>query len=416
MKKTPQKLQIPQNVSNLYNPKPKESPTIVKTKWQQLLEAPKGGLEFNPKESFCLQVFWVVRSITAAKEMIIQGFNPCANATMKNTPTTLAYFFRVAKDQSLAEKFKSQVKTIGQHPHYQSAFKSIELGIARGGVEAKMRLGGVDTAPLDWSQDELISAHQELDFNPVVLECTEIYLDSRSFFEHGASSDWMKAYPEIMKMSRSLKPTTFSLGHPTKYIWETTLESSLKAIQFNNDERSLVSSLRPGVFFMRGNNVKVGDQSVSLFLELDLKVEKSKLESLRSHLDQIQKELGAPHLIVMPKDNETLNGDVGDIEIRVMLVVCIAKGVNCLNAFKERCKDVQGRVILFELERSAPDALEKVAKRREIGNMFLVEAGLNGCVEVLDGHEAERDHLLSGYTLHPLFNKIVEDENFEYKI
>jgi len=104
---------------------------MQKTKYQQLMESKKGGKEYNPTQSLCLQVFWVVRSPRAAREMIQQGFIPCAKATARDTPPTLAYFFRISRDQRLAQKMAAEVKTISQHPHYQPAFKSMSMGIPR---------------------------------------------------------------------------------------------------------------------------------------------------------------------------------------------------------------------------------------------------------------------------------------------
>ncbi|KAG2385830.1 hypothetical protein C9374_002979 [Naegleria lovaniensis] len=110
----------------------------------------------------------------------------------------------------MAEEFKKQVKTIGQHPHYQPAFKSIKMGIAQQHIEMKLKQGGINIEPLTWNFDEPISGHEdELDFHPIVLECTEVYLDNRSFYDHSASQDWMSHYPEIVKPCRSLKPKTF---------------------------------------------------------------------------------------------------------------------------------------------------------------------------------------------------------------
>lgn len=150
---------------------------MQKTKMQQLFEAPKGGLEYNPNQTFALHVFWIVRSPTAAMEMIQKGFNPCGKSTLRDTPTTMVYFFRIARDQRLAEKFKSEVKTIGQHPHYQSSLKSIEMGIPRLGIEGKLKMGGINIAPLSWKPEEPISGHEkELDYDPIVLECTEVSL------------------------------------------------------------------------------------------------------------------------------------------------------------------------------------------------------------------------------------------------
>ena len=50
----------------------------------------------------------------------------------------------------------------------------------------------------------------------VILECTEIYLDNRSFYQHIASQEWMKGQSEITKAGRSFKATTYCIGTPSK--------------------------------------------------------------------------------------------------------------------------------------------------------------------------------------------------------
>ena len=43
---------------------------MQKTKMQELYDAPKGFTEYNPKQSFMLQVYWIIRSPKALNEMI----------------------------------------------------------------------------------------------------------------------------------------------------------------------------------------------------------------------------------------------------------------------------------------------------------------------------------------------------------
>lgn len=76
-----------------------------KTKLQARFEAAKGFLEYNPNQTFCLQVFWIVRSPTAAQEMM-QSFSKCAAACARDTPTTVMYYFRISKDQRLADEYR----------------------------------------------------------------------------------------------------------------------------------------------------------------------------------------------------------------------------------------------------------------------------------------------------------------------
>jgi hypothetical protein len=113
---------------------------MIKTKWQQILDSPKGCFEYNPNQTFCLHVYWIVRSPSAAKEMLEKGFRPCAEATLRDSPTTITYFFRISRDQRLAQEFKTQIKTISQHPHYQPCFKSIKMGLPKSSLEGKLKV------------------------------------------------------------------------------------------------------------------------------------------------------------------------------------------------------------------------------------------------------------------------------------
>jgi hypothetical protein len=372
---------------------------MQKTKWQQMMDAPKGGLEYNPNQSFALHVYWIVRSPTAAREMIERGFKPCVEATKRDTPTTMAYIFRISHDQRLAEKLKSEIKTIGQHPHYQPAFKSIQMGIPRQGIETKLNLGGINIAPLSWNADEPIAGHeQELDFDPIVLECTEIYLDDRSFYEHSSSRDWMKFSPEILKACRSLKPTTYCVGSPTDDIWSTVLEPSLKAIRFDNQTK-VEQDIQPGVFLCKSDKTNV-DQV--MFLDLDLTIKNDKVSSCRSLLSNVQQELQATYMVVIPLISEDNSESVN---VRVMMTAFYESGLvsASFKRLASECESVSGRVTVnTELCQNA--------------NEFLIENGLSGSVSVQDKSNAERENTLAGYPLHPLTHQIVENDQFKYQI
>lgn len=394
--------------------------TETKTKWQQMLDATKGGLEYNPTQSFALQVYWVVRSPTAAKEMIERGFVPCGKATMRDTPTTLVYLFRISRDQTLAAKLKSEVKTIGQHPHYQPALKSLEMNIPKAAVEMKLRQGGIDVSPLSWGPEEPILGHEiDLDFDPVVLECTEVYLDNRSFYQHSASRDWMKEYPEIIKPSRSLKPTTYCLGHPTGEIWSNILEPTLKAICFDSEENKQVISLEPGVFFHPFQSNK--QHEFVFFLEFDLVVQKENIPNCRSHLSSIQKELEAPCMLILPTNVQ--NGKEEDgLEVRLMLSFPYSTGISSptLGLLKAVCDRVEGQVIVFDAKHSDTELSHQedpeATRRRDAVQHFLDEADLKEeKICILDGHAAKKTGNLAGYPLHPYYSRLIPDEKFEYK-
>ena len=114
-------------------------------------------------------------------------------------------------------------------------------------LEMKLKNGGIDLQPLTWGPTEPILGHEnEIDFEPIVLECTEVYLDDRAFFEHACSKDWMKAYAEIMQPAKSLKATTLCVGKPSDKVWQSTLDPFLNAININNQQ----PDLQPGAFYL----------------------------------------------------------------------------------------------------------------------------------------------------------------------
>eukprot|EP00298_Acanthocystis_sp_HF-20_P008678 c17829_g1_i1.p1 GENE.c17829_g1_i1~~c17829_g1_i1.p1 ORF type:complete len:408 (+),score=90.65 c17829_g1_i1:145-1368(+) len=395
----------------------KEEPK--KTTWQILMEAPKGGKEYNPKKSFSLHVNWVVRSPKAAKEMIEKGFKPCAQATLRDSPTTLAYFFRIAKDQTLAKKLKDEVKTIGQHPHYQPIFKSLEMGLPRMAMEMKMRLGGIDPTPLSWSPTELLSGHEEeLDFDPVVLECTEVYLDDRAFYEHGASPEWQKGFQDINKAVRSLKPTTYCIGNPSDDIWERTLDSFLKSIRITNTDSELSKLLNPGVFFSNQEFKNTKDHSYLLLFELDVKVKSEKLSDFRTNLDHIiTTSPEIRYMIVLPFDLENTKDLV---EVRLMFSIISPTLNSTTENFQKLMIDcdqnIEGRVFVFDFSKNeTSNSVESVQKRNEAAKEFLSASSLTK-IEILDGVKSEEENIFSGYGLHPLFGELIQNDQFEYKI
>jgi len=396
-----------------------------KTKWQELMDSPKGFMEYNPNQSFALHVYWVVRSVRAAEEMIERGFFECANATKRDTPTTLAYFFRISRNQKFASALKNEVVTIGQHPHYQASFKSLDMGLPRPAIETKLRLGGIDLAPLSWERDEPLAGHEnELDYDPIVLECTEIYLDKRSFYEHGCSRDWMQAYPEIMKACRSLKPTTFCLGYPSEEIWEQTLEPSLKAIRVN-DVSKQTDTLQPGLFFGKPESQKYGAHI--FFLEMDFLVDNDTLEAWRSSLSLVQAELEVCYMLVLPTTAHKFStpSDVHETsdanEVTVMICFTYSVGMLCdsLVILKNACANIEGELIVFdsdvEVQNSTPKSVV-LSNKIDAAQNFLEQSGLNNNINILDGFEAAESKRLAGYPLHPLFLQLVPNEQVDYKI
>jgi hypothetical protein len=76
-----------------------------------------------------------------------------------------------------------------------------------------------------------------LGFDPVVLDCTEIYLDNRAFSNHAMSKDYLNAYSTLMQPFRSLEVHTVVAGTPTIGIWNRVLEPMLKARRAAGPER-----------------------------------------------------------------------------------------------------------------------------------------------------------------------------------
>ena len=77
----------------------------------------------------------------------------------------------------------------------------------------------------------------QVGFDPVVLDCTEIYLDNRAFFNHSASMDYQDAYWVLMQPYRSLASHVVVAGSPSAGVWDRVLEPSLKARRAEGDER-----------------------------------------------------------------------------------------------------------------------------------------------------------------------------------
>ena len=384
---------------------------MQKTKMQQLFEAPKGFTEYNPNQSFMLQVYWIIRSPKALNEMIEQGFFPCARCTERDTPTTLAYFFRISRDQQLAAQFKETVKKIGDHPHYLSAFKSMNMGIPRPAIEMKLRQGGIDITPLSWGAEEPISGHEkEIDFDPVILECTEIYLDNRSFFQHAASQEWMKGHSQITKLGRSLKATTYCIGTPTEDVYQNPLESTYNVIDFIHDERKLIKEIKPEISFIQFEN----NQTIQclFFMELDLNINNSNVSEYRSNLSSMQNELKAPLMIVFPTNMSEKESEPDHLEVRIMFSIPYSENLKS-DYFKfifTNSTKFEGRIIVFD------DNNNGEQKNIEYATQFIQNSGLDlATFIIIDAQKAKDDKLLAGYPLHPLYHTLTKNDTINYK-
>ena len=199
--------------------------------WSKRMNMEKGFTSFNPSESFVIHCRWVVLNRKTANEMI-SALNRCANATFRDAPPVVCYFFRISNDQELATDIKNKTKTIGQHPHYSKLYKMLDMNMGLDFIIAKCKREEIDPMPFlrNISRDELMELHEsELQFDPVVIDLTEFYLDNRSFVSHASSKDYMDSYSVLMQPHRSIQPFTVVLGTPTLRIYEGVLEPMLKA-------------------------------------------------------------------------------------------------------------------------------------------------------------------------------------------
>jgi hypothetical protein len=394
---------------------------MQKTKFQQLMDSPKGSLEFNPNQSFALHVLWIVRSPTAAAEMLEKGFRECAKASMRDTPTTLTYLFRIADDQSLAQSYRRDVITIGQHPHYQSSFKSLEMGLPRNTVESKLSFGGINLAPLDWPRDDLIQDHPELDFDPIVLECTEVYLDNRSFYEHSCSREWMKSSPEILKASRSLKPVTYCLGNPSQEIWEQTLESYLKAVRTEEPSDSrVINVLSSGLFIRPFDDILAPINEVHCFLEIAIHLTSAQAPAVSNHLTAFQREVQAIYLITLPlphtssKFNECLHSEPIQ-EVRVMVAFALPTidkptgGSRSLLQIQLNSSRAKGRLIFAPTE--GVENQEGIESAECLVNEFLRVSGVDDFTTM----SITQSSSVEGYMIHPRYAQLIPNDTIDYK-
>ena len=81
---------------------------MQETYWQKRLAEPKGWVEYNPNETFVIHVQWVVANRAAADEMLA-ALHRCAEATLRDAPPVVSYFFRISHDQRLAESKFDQI-------------------------------------------------------------------------------------------------------------------------------------------------------------------------------------------------------------------------------------------------------------------------------------------------------------------
>ncbi len=153
------------------------------------------------------------------------------------------------------------------------------------------------------------------------------------------------------------------------------------------------------------------------FFELDLKVQRDKLNVCRSHLFQIQQELHAPCMIIVPFTMHEGN-DLTEYQIRVMLSLPYSNQTRSSSfaLLKQDSVYLEGQLIAFNGIGENSEVIEADEKHRlENAQSFLDSVGLdNSNIIVIDGEQARANYLLAGYCLHPLFSKLVPNNTNHY--
>ena len=197
------------------------------TALERLIAEPKGKVEYSKGEATLLHVLWQTPSLSAATELL-RCLQRCAIATHRDTPCAPLYFFRVSHCD--ADLMPTAPTTVAQHPQLRAAVKRLAVGTPRAAVLADLHRRQIDPSLLDLPADTPLPL--ALQTPPVQVECTELYLDERAFFEHAGSRDYLEGYGGVMQprlMDRP--PLTLAMGSPTAKLCEQVLEPMLKAVQ-----------------------------------------------------------------------------------------------------------------------------------------------------------------------------------------
>lgn len=122
-----------------------------------------------------------------------------------------------------------------------------------------------------------------MQLKPVMVECTEVYLDERAFFEHAGSRDYLKAYGDVMAPGLMNRTTTVRLGRPTEYIVEKILGPMLKErVEPLVGDCTVWRPMRDAVL---GKNVMIlSSNAVGLVDDVALKVPRGLVELSTSHV------------------------------------------------------------------------------------------------------------------------------------
>lgn len=195
------------------------------TALNRLINEPKGKVEYTKGQAFLLHVFWECPSLSAANKLL-DALEKCATATHRDTPCVPIYLFRISSNN--ADLLPDSPKRIEQHPALQAAFQKLKLGVPRHAVAATLARQNIDAKLLEEHPSSALPDH--LCDRPVSVECTELYLDERSFNEHAGSRDYLAAYGAVMNPALRSRHKTIRLGTPTSHLIDRVLDPMLGEI------------------------------------------------------------------------------------------------------------------------------------------------------------------------------------------
>jgi hypothetical protein len=364
---------------------------VEPTAWDKRLAETKGFVEYNPAESFVIHVQWVVANPACAHEML-QALAKCARATLRDAPPVLCYCFRISHDQRLAVALKNRVQTAGDHPQLAKKFKMADMNMPLSVIAAMCDREGISSVPFRqaedegqdggggcWTKDTPMTPERAalLGFDPVVLDCTEIYLDNRAFSNHALSKDYLNAYATLMQPFRSLEVHAVVSGTPTIGIWNRVLEPMLHARRAQEPEPERLS-LQPHVFADFAAASMTTSSSCD-YLHLDVNV-----TTVQVAEDLIASIPNSPYhcLFQLPESSSTVGGGVGggyrlimpvavaDVDkIRDVLVAGQAAAVDESAAAALVC----GRIMLYCKNPTTDDSYSLVKKMGQTAQAMLQE-------------------------------------------
>jgi hypothetical protein len=177
----------------------------------------------------------------------------------RDSPCVPLYFFRISRnDQSLCAEAATHVS---HHPHLRNAHKKLAVGVGRAAVENDLRMRGIDPVHLDLGLDDPLP--EALVTSPVAVECTELYLDEKAFYDHMGSREYLDAYGKVTSLAlQSKRPTTLVFGTPAAEVGEKILTPILQA------QETPVFSTRGGCSVWR-QEIPKSDPGFFLSLEYD---------------------------------------------------------------------------------------------------------------------------------------------------